>query len=194
MLFSIGLVLTTLSSIAMVEKGKKYKEIKMKKTSEVINVSADSLWSIIRQFNDVAIWSSNMDKITLYGEPEFEGASCNGRTCESSGVYGIVKEKMILFNDKTRELAYESVEGGPSFLLYGQNHWTVVEIGPNQSTLTLDFEMHLKRFSGFFLSGIIKNSIAKQMPHFFNDLKVYAETGEVSKAKKERLNKLEKKK
>ncbi|MBL4705870.1 MAG: SRPBCC family protein [Flavobacteriales bacterium] len=193
-LMLIGLALTTFNSAAMAQKERKYREIKMDKTSEAIHVSADSLWSIIRQFDDVAIWSSSMDKITLHGEPEFEGATCNSRTCESAQGFGEVDEKMTLFSNASRELAYESTGGGPDFLLFGKNHWTIIEIGPNQSALNLDFEMHLKRFSGFFLGGIIKKSITKEMPQFFNDLKVYAETGQVSEAKKERTEKLEKKK
>jgi hypothetical protein len=193
-LMLIGVVLITFNSSVMAQKGRKYKEIKMNKTSGVINVSADSLWNIVRQFDDVAIWSSSMDKITLHGEPEFEGATCNSRTCESAQGFWTVDEKMILFSDSLKELAYESIGGGPAFFLYGKNHWTVLEISPNQSALRLDFEMHLKRFLGFFLGGTIKRTITKGMPSFFNDLKIYAETGEVSEAKKKRIKKLEKKK
>ncbi len=191
-LILLGLALTTLKSTVMGSQDKKYKVLKMVKISKTINVSADSLWSIIRQFDDVAIWASSMDKITLHGTPEFEGATCNSRTCESAQGFGKVDEKMTLFNDVKRELAYESTNGGPDFLLFGQNHWSVIDKGPNQSALKLDFEMHLKRFSGFFLSKVVKNSISKGMPVFFNDLKTYAETGEVSEAKKERLKKLAK--
>ena len=193
-LMLIGLALTIFNSTVMAQKEKKYKAIKMDRQSDVINVSADSLWNIVRQFDDVAIWSSAMDKITLHGEPEFEGATCNSRTCESAQGFGTVKEKMTLFNNELRELAYESTEGGPNFLLYGQNHWTIVELGPKKSALKVDFEMHLKRFSGFFISGIIKNAISKGLPVFFSDLKTYAETGEVSKAKKDRIKKFEEKK
>lgn len=190
----MGMTLTTFSTRLMAQNEKKYREIKMEKTSETINVSADSLWNIIRQFNDVSIWSSAMDKITLHGTPEFEGATCNSRTCTSAKGFGTVDEKLTLFSDDLRQLAYESTDGGPKFMLHGQNHWTIIVISPTQSALTLDFEMHLKRFSGFFLHGIIKRSITKGMPQFFNDLKVYAETGKVSEAKRARLTQLEKKK
>ncbi len=178
----------------MVKKEKKYKIIKTQKTSEAINVSGDSLWNIIRQFDDVATWSAAIDKITLHGEPEFHGATCNSRICENAKGYGTVHEKMTLFSDELRELAYESTEGGPGFLLYGKNHWTIIQLGPNQSALKMDIEMHLKGVAGFFLKGIIKRSINKEMPQFFNDLKCFAETGEVSDAKKQRKKKLEKRK
>lgn len=184
------MIVTASFSTAMGQTERKYKEIHMETTSKVINVSADSLWNIIRQFDDVAIWSSSMDNITLHGEPEFEGASCSSRTCESAAGFGTVDEKMTLFSNASRELAYESSGEGPWFLVSGKNHWSVIEISPTQSALKLNFELQLEKFPGVFLAGFLRKSIAKGIPQFFQDLKVYAETGEVSKAKRERLMKI----
>ncbi len=54
--------------------------------------------------------------------------------------------------------------------------------------------MHLSKFMGFFLGGVITRIMTKQVTIVLNDLKIYAETGRVSEAKKAQIEKLEKKK
>lgn len=194
-LLLLGLTITALNSTVMAQTEKKYKEVNILKTSEVINISADSLWKIVRQFDQVGVWFSSIDHAEVSGEPEFEGATCSERTCYVNlRGYSEVHEKLTLFDDPKRELAYAFTGGGPSFLLFAGNHWSVSEVGPNQSVLTMEATMRLKRFAGFLFGGKLKRTIEKSLPESLNELKVYAETGEVSEAKKARIQALKKKK
>ncbi len=192
---TIGLILISIMfNLTVMAQKKKYKEIKITNTSEIINVSADSLWSIVREFQDVGVWLTGIDKAMGFGEPEFEGASCSKRTCHVNVKgYNELQEKLTLFNDDKRELAYELTDGGPSFLLFASNHWTVTKIGPNQSVLRMDATMHLKGFMGFLFGGKIRRTVANGLPEALNEIKIYAETGHVSEEKKARMEKLKKK-
>ena len=66
--------LTTINSTIMAQKEKKYKEIKIQASSEIINVPADSLWNIIKQFDNVGTFFTGIDHAEGRGKPEFEGA------------------------------------------------------------------------------------------------------------------------
>lgn len=175
----------------MVKQEKKYKELVLNVSTDVINVSADSLWQIARDFQNVHTWSTSVDHSTGSGTPAFEGATCSERTCHVAVKgYDRVYEKLTLFNEDKRELAYEVVEGTPGFLLFAGNHWKVVEVGAGQSKLEMEITLRLKRFAGAFLAGQMRRSVLKNVAEVCTDLKVYAETGEVSAAKKKRMLRL----
>ena len=188
-----GLALVTINIQGMAQE-KKYKVVE-KTLSKVIDVSADSLWSICREFDKTAEWTSTLNHSYGTGEPIHEGASCSSRTCETSfGKGNKVVEELIMFSDEKKELAYNLTEGAPGFITLANNHWKIVEIGPNQSKIIITPTMHMKRFAGFFLGGIITKQMEKQVNIVLDELKIYAETGEVSEAKKKQLEKLKKNK
>jgi len=191
----MSLALAALTTTSMAQSETKYREVTISKQSEAIHVSADSLWKIVRQFDKVGEWFSSIDHAEGYGEPEFEGATCSERTCYVNlKGYSEVHEKLTLFDEEKRELAYEFTGGGPGFLLFAGNHWTVVEVGPNQSILKMEARMRLKPLAGFLFGGKLQRTIEKSLPESLNELKVYAETGEVSDAKKARVKELKKQK
>ena len=100
----------------MAQKEKKYKEVTVLATSKVIKVSADSLWNIVRKFDNVGEFFSGIDHADGRGEPQFEGATCSERTCHVNlKGYSQVHEKLTLFNEKKKELAYEFTGGGTQF-------------------------------------------------------------------------------
>lgn len=192
----VALALITITFNLTVMGQKKYKEIRITKTSETINVSADDLWQIVGPgFQNVGDWITTIDLSTGFGEPEFEGATCSERTCHVNFAgYDKVSEKLTMYNKANRELAYKVTDGMPGFVLYAYNHWTITEIGPNQCTAQMVSTLHLKRFQGFFLGRIMKRKFGKGLDKVFVELKAYAETKEVSEAKKLRIKELEKKK
>lgn len=188
-------IFVTFQASIMGQANKKFKEIKMIWTSEVIEVSADSLWRIVRDFQNISTWSSNVDHATGSGPAEFAGATCSERVCEVSGLgaYNRVVEKLTLFDEEQQELAYQLTEGAPGFVLYASNHWQVMDAGPGQSRVRMEVTMRLKPLAGFFLGGQMKKTVDKALAVAMEELKVYAERGELSPAKLERMLVLEKK-
>ncbi len=182
------------NSQIMAQSKKKYKEINITKESDIINVSADSLWNIIKQFDNVGVFFSGIDHAEGKGKPEFKGATCNERTCYVNlKGYSEIHEKLTQFNEEKKEFAYELIRGAPAFMVFAGNHWSIKEISPNQCTLKMDATIRMKRFMGFLFGGKMKRTIEKQLPETLQELKLYAETGEVSEAKKERMSELKKK-
>lgn len=174
----------------MAKNEQQFKEVKINETSEIIHVSADSLWNIIKQFDNVGVFFSGIQSSEGYGEPEFEGATCSERTCHVNiKGYSEVYEKLTMFNPQKRELAYEFKGGGPKFLLYAGNHWRIEEIGPNQCKLHMQATMRLKPLAGMLFGWQLQRTIKKELPISLNELKIYAETGEVPEAKKAQLAK-----
>lgn len=184
----IGLALTLLNFKVMAQE-KKRKIVKENLTSQVINISADSLWAICREFDKTAEWTSTLNHSYGTGESEFEGVTCSSRTCETGFGKGKVVEELILFSDENKELSYNLIEGAPGFITLANNHWKVVEIGPNQSKIEMNVTMHMKKIAGFFLGGLIKKQMRRQVNIVLEELKIYAETGEVSEAKKKQIEK-----
>lgn len=105
----------------------KRKIVKETLTSEIINVSPDSLWSICREFDKTAEWTSTLNHSYGIGEPEHEGATCSSRICETNiGNGNKVLEKLTLFSDENKELSYNLIEGAPGFITFANNHWKVI--------------------------------------------------------------------
>ena len=187
----MGMTLTTFSTTVMAQKETKYKVIEKTLKSDIINVSADSLWAILRKFEKTAEWTSTLDHSEGKGKVKFKGTTCNERICQSNNTKFV--EELIMFSDEKKELAYELKEGAPSFVKLARNHWTVYKISPNQSVVQMDITMHLSRFMGFFLGRSITKIMTKKVKIVQNELKKYAETGVVSKEKKAQISKLTKK-
>ena len=189
----IGLALTILNFKGMAQE-KKRKIVNETLTSEVINVSADLLWSICREFDKTAEWTSTLNHSYGTGEPQHEGATCSSRTCETNiGKGNKVVEELTMFSDEKKELAYNLTEGAPGFITLANNHWKIIDIDSNQSKIEMSITMHMKKFAGFFLSGLITKEMKKQVNIVLDELKIYAETGDISEAKKKQIEKQKKK-
>ena len=191
-LFLVGMVFTTFNKTVMAQTENKHKVITRTLISDNINVSADSLWSILRAFDKVSDWTSTLDHSQGKGESKHEGATCKERVCEVNNKKLV--EELTMFNEDKMELAYELSEGAPGFVKLATNHWKVFEIGPHESRVEMNVTMHLSKFLGFFLGKAITIKMAQQVSIVLSDLKIYAETGEVSVAKKAQIEKMKRKK
>lgn len=183
------LILNAINLNLMAQSKKKYKEIKMTKRSETIMVSADKLWEIVGPgFQDAYKWSTAVDHSTGSGAAQFEGATCSTRACDLNAKgFNKIKETLTFYDANKQELAYDVTEGNPGFVLKANNHWKVVEVGPNQSALEMTIDIHTKKFMGSLMGGMLKKNINQLMPGIFHDLQIYAESGKISEEKQERI-------
>ena len=90
-------------------------------------------------------------------------------------------------------LAYRVNEGMPGFVTKAVSDWTVVDLGNNKSKLVMKAQFGSKGLMGSMMNGMMKKKMNQTLDTVLNDAKVYAETGNVSMAKKERVAHLEKK-
>lgn len=186
----LAILLLTLTSTTMAkEKGFDLeKEI-------VINVSAEKLWEMVGPgFTEVYKWASNVDHSVGKGEAEFEGATCNERFCDVS-VKGFdkISEKLLRYSESNMNLAYAVESGMPNFITRAENDWTVVSLGDNKSKLVMKAIFRSKGMMGAMMNGMMKKKMTATLETVLNDAKIYAETGQISPAKAQRVAELEKK-
>ena len=187
-------VLMSLNTIAM-EKNKAYKGFELTKESEIINVSADQLWAMVGTgFEDAYLWATTVDHSVGNGTAQFEGASCDERSCDVSAKgFDKIVEKVTKYNDQEMNFAYDVTDGMPSFMHSAKNDWTVVSVGPNQSKLVMKADFRVKGLMGNIMKGMMKNKMEDLLEVVLNDAKVYAETGSPSSEKLARIEELAKK-
>ena len=182
-------VLFTINTTVMSQKGFDLrKEI-------TINVSAENLWEMVGPgFTEVYKWSSNVDHAEGKGTPQFEGASCDERFCNVN-VKGFnkISEKLTKYDVSKMTLAYEVMDGMPGFVTMAKNEWTVIDLGRNQSKLVMKAQFRSKGLMGTLMNGMMKKKMTETLETVLNDAKVFAETGKVSNAKKERAQELSRK-
>lgn len=187
---NLSILLLTLNFITMAKE----RGFELSKEIE-INVSAEKLWQMVGPgFVDVYKWSSNVDHAVGSGTPEFEGAVCSQRGCDLN-VKGFSKisETLTKYDEANMSLAYKVDEGMPSFVTLAKNDWTVVDLGNGKSKLIMKATFKSKGFMGMMMNGMMEKKMSETLETVLNDAKVYAETGNVSKAKQDRMNYLAKK-
>ena len=158
----------------------------------IIDVPAAELWEMVGPgFTDVHKWSSNVDHAEGSGTPEFEGAVCSNRSCDLN-VKGFnkISEKLFLYDQNKMMLGYSVEEGMPGFVTKAKNIWTVEAVNDKQSKLTMNAEFGSKGFMGMIMQGMMKKKMTETLETVLIDAKVYAETGEISATKKERIKEL----
>lgn len=161
----------------------------------IVDVSAAELWEMVGPgFVEVYKWSSNVDHAEGSGTPEFEGAVCSERSCNVN-VKGFdkINEELTKYNAEQMNLAYAVLEGMPGFVTKAANDWTVVAIDENHSKLVMKAEFESKGLMGKMMNGMMRKKMEKTLDTVLNDAKVFAETGQVSQEKADRMAELERK-
>lgn len=184
---------TITGASAQTKKKSKFKEIKETKTSGIFEASADQVWQIVGPgFDKAATWSRAVDHATTSGSPAFDGASCSNRTCElNASGFDRISETIIEYDPSERRLGYSVDSGLPGFVIYMANNWRIHEVSPNQSRVEMTVTIHLKPLMGTLMGNLFKKNVNKVLDEAIEDLKIYAETGEISQAKQKRLAELE---
>jgi hypothetical protein len=169
----------------------KRKEVKMSK-SVGVNVSANDLWQVVGPgFAEAGKWSTAVDHSAGHGEGQFDGATCDTRSCDLSAKgFSSVNERITEYDANNRTLAFDVFEGMPGFVTYTNNRTVVTEISQDQSQAELQITMHMKPFLGWLLGGMLKKNLSNLIVSALDDLKVFAETGKPSGRKQARIKKL----
>ena len=193
-LILLGFLVQSFTNKQMEAKKKKRKIIEISKT-ETIHVSAEKLWDIAgNQFADAGKWATNVDHSTGNGAPEFSGATCSSRDCDLNAKgFNKISEKITSFDEENMEFSFDVVEGTPGFVTLASSHWKVNPITDSTSSVTITSHIEMKRFMGGLMGGMLRKNVNELLPTITNDLKVYAETGEISESKKARMAQLTKK-
>ncbi len=94
--------------------------------TQVVDKSADDVWTILRQLDNIAEYSSGIAKVDFTGNKGVGGV----RVCHAPDGKGKFKEEFTGFDDTNRTLTYAVTEGVP---IKGMvNNWKVVDLGYNK--------------------------------------------------------------
>ncbi|MEO1011316.1 MAG: SRPBCC family protein [Bacteroidota bacterium] len=160
-----------------------------------IDAPAEKLWEMVGPgFVEVYQWSSNVDFAKGQGNSPFPGAVCDERFCELNvNGFSNISEKLTSYNEEKMSLGYVVNKGMPAFIHKAANEWSVVPVGHHRSKLVMKATFELTGIMGLLMKGIMQRKMGKTLETVLKDAKVYAETGQVSEAKRKRIRELEKK-
>lgn len=137
-----------------------------KTITRVVDASADDVWDILRQMDDIDKYSSAIAKVDWTGAKGVGGE----RVCSAPQGQGQFKESIVSFDDDARSYAYAVTEGVPFKGMV--NSFKVVDLGYKKSMIvwTSNFDAFLKnpqmtkeQFMGFIeqtIDEMLTNVIA----------------------------------
>ena len=142
-----------------------------------INAPIDKVWQVAAiDFHKVEDWVSSVamsSENTNTVAPE--GAAVGGRVCVAPGL-GDIQETIVSFDAQKKRFRYRA-KGLPFFVKDVVNEWSLREEG-QQTILTLDLNMELNTFPGFFMSPIMKMQMTRILKETAEELKYFIETGQ----------------
>lgn len=154
--------------------------------TDTINASADRVWEILSNgFADVGSWASAVDHSEAHDKAAAPaGAAVGGRTCEVPG-FGFTDERFTRYDDGNKTFSFSiEAEKIPDFFKNMESTWKVVPTGPNTSEVTTKIAGEATGVMGALVSPMMKRKFSSLLNQGYEDLKVYAETGQVSDAKR----------
>lgn len=151
-----------------------------------VNASAETLWKIIgTDYDKVGEWTSEVPS----SRPNPDLPVGEGRVCSTAG-FGDAKETLTQFDENKRKLAYTAeVEKMPFFVKEVSNNWWVESKGANRSLVHMHITGSLMPVFKQIMSGPMSKQMGKTADTMLEELKYYAETGEIHPRKLEQLAK-----
>lgn len=134
--------------------------------SKVVSSSADKVWEVLRQMDDIDKFTSTVERVEWNGNHGVGGE----RVCYAPDGQGVFKESILGFDDNQRTYTYAVKEGIPAQGMV--NNFKVLDLGYKKSMIvwTSSYEqfmdnpqMNEEQFLGFLNNGAgeIIDNVAK---------------------------------
>ncbi len=158
--------------------------MQFKKSIEV-DVDASRLWEIVaHDFDRVGEWSSAVQSSGVNEEAAVpEGATVGGRVCATD--FGDLKETFTAYDEQNRTFTFQ-VTGMPSFITLAQNTVEVTPAGVDRSEVSLNIRMETNTV-GKVMGPMFAIKLKNTLDTFLQELKAFAERGELSSRKQKQL-------
>ena len=162
-------------------------EVKVEE-SIFINLAKEKLWDITAlQFDKIGAWSAGVLDSKGYGTG-LNGAICKERRCVPSYKgFNETIERIIDYQPGHYHFTYQIVAGLPKMVTNATNQWIHTDEASG-TRITMKISMKLSGLMGKLMKGLLKKKMGKILRQNLEELKVYAETGEMHQRKK-KLNK-----
>lgn len=149
-----------------------------------VNASADTLWKILGEdYDKVGDWASGVPS----SAPNPELPVGQGRVCATNG-FGDAKETITEFDEKQRTLSYVAeIEKMPFFVKQVANSWRIETKGNKRSVVHMHMKGNLLPVFAQLMGPIMKRQMAKAADETLEELKYYAENGQIHPRKQKQL-------
>jgi hypothetical protein len=172
---------------AELAKGSSIMEINKTTT---VNQSLDKVWEIMAtDFTKVANWTSvvqasrNDDEITT----RLEGAPVGGRVCTLPSS-GEIEEAITHFDEREKYFRYQvDVSAMPPFVKNMANNLRFRSLGSEQTEVNTKYEIDLDASQDTSMAPMFIEQVSKSIDIVLEELKYYAETGNLHPRKVEAL-------
>jgi hypothetical protein len=151
--------------------------------TDTINTSAERVWEILSgEFTDISSWARNVAH-SKARESADTLAVGGGRVCEVPG-FGLTDERFTRYDESNKTFSFSvEAEKIPGFFKNMESTWKVVPTGPNKSVVSTKIAGNATGVMGALVGPMMKRKFNGTLDQIYEDLRVYAETGEVSEAK-----------
>jgi len=149
-----------------------------------VNASASELWHILAdKYDKVGEWTSAIPD----SAPNPDLPEGQGRVCTTSN-FGITKETITHMDEAEQSFGYNvDIPEGPFFIQGVDNTWRVEPNGEINTTVFMQAQVQLLPVFAQLMSPILKRQMAKRVDKILEELKYYAETGQIHPRKQEQL-------
>lgn len=149
-----------------------------------VNAPTSQMWHILAEdYDKVGEWATAVEEST----PNPDVPVGEGRVCVTT--FGDNKETITQIDEQKRTFTYEVEFAKSPFILEGiENTWIVEPVGSNQSLVSMSANVNLKTVFGHLLGPLLKRRMEKGFDSLLEELKYFAETGQVHWRKQEQLN------
>ncbi|MEM7536214.1 MAG: SRPBCC family protein [Chloroflexota bacterium] len=141
-----------------------------------VNAPATRLWEIVGEdYVNVGNWTSQIE--TSGPNPDLPPGQ--GRVCSTPG-FGDIKETVTQFDEQRHVLSYAAdVQKMPFFVKEMGNTWRIEPKGQNQSVVHMHMKGRLLPVFAQLMGPVMKGQMSKTVDIILEELKHYAETGQV---------------
>ena len=156
-----------------------------------INVSADRLWSILADdFDKIGEWARGVDSSAPSTSAKvLDGAAVGGRVCQAPG-FGVINETFTQFDPQERTYAFKATASKvPNFVKNITNHTAVKAIDPDRAEVQFRITADTHGLRGAIAKPILTRKLGRAIKDTFEDMTVFAESGQISSQKTKALAK-----
>ena len=162
------------------------------KKSITVDQSIDKVWEIMAtDYTRVGEWTSaiNVSKPNDEVKTKLQDAPAGGRVCTAPG-FGDVKETITRYDESKKAFSYKAdISSMPFFVKGIANNWSFRPLGPNKTEVNMKIDLDLNAFPGTLMAPIMRSQLSKTSNVILEELKYYAETGNIHPRKLKALKK-----
>jgi len=148
------------------------------RTELIIEKSANDIWQVMGiQFDKIHVWASFFKDSKPAGENKFDGINFSARDTLVDG--GTNTHSLDLFDSENFILSYTVTAGAPPFANKAGATWALEIIDQNTSKASITVSMDLKDGIPEKKVSEVKGWLHKSSNDMLEDLKHYAETGDL---------------